>query len=161
MRSIGVTKYRSLDDYNYLESQWTSYSDIGKFYDNHIVTLEEYLEVENKYIQVAKFFFEQFNESNFRLLDVGKVDFDDYNFIEKDLLKEWHSNISEGILISVKYLDFVVKLIVRGYMWAIIEAEINRECKIKFSYDLYMSLISPFDLSKVSKKAIGIGLYIH
>ncbi len=49
-----ITKYPPWNYVNgcYTKDEWTDYSDIGKIFDDKLFTLEEYLLVEQKYVNV-------------------------------------------------------------------------------------------------------------
>lgn len=40
----------------YLEDEWTSFSDVGKVFSGVVLTLDEYQEMESKYVEAAYFF---------------------------------------------------------------------------------------------------------
>ena len=58
----------------YLEEEWTSYSDISKCFSDQLLTFEEYISVENKYIQAVLELATSKNISKFKLVELEKYD---------------------------------------------------------------------------------------
>lgn len=59
--SYRITKYNPAnrnDSGNYCGDDWTSISDVGKFYNGELFTIEEYLRVENLYVCAVKKYME-------------------------------------------------------------------------------------------------------
>jgi len=38
----------------YQKDEWTSFDDVGKVYEGKIVTMEEYLDIENRFISITR-----------------------------------------------------------------------------------------------------------
>ena len=52
--------------------EWTSFSDIGKIFNNKVLTMDEYLLIENKYL---KFIEDLLNECNVKQLTIKSIEF--------------------------------------------------------------------------------------
>src|SRR5476651_1262643 len=65
-----ITKYNPQyrdDSGAYLKNEWTCYSEIGKTFEGKIFTFEEYLKIENAYIQAVLLFMECLNLDSLRI----------------------------------------------------------------------------------------------
>lgn len=70
MNRFRVTKYNPIyrNEPLYLNDEWTSISDVGKEFNNHIVTMDEYIQVETSYLSVIKDFCMKENIEKLRIL---------------------------------------------------------------------------------------------
>lgn len=69
MLKVRITKYNPIyrdDNGYYTLNDWTSFSDIGKEYNNSIFTLEEYIKVENSYLSAIDILFNKAMISDLR-----------------------------------------------------------------------------------------------
>ena len=55
----------------YQKDEWTSFSDVGKEYEGRIVTMEEYLEIENRFISITHAILE---EAGCKYITLGYVE---------------------------------------------------------------------------------------
>ena len=136
-----ITKYNPdfRDEDGVFEGEdWTSISDVGKNFSGRILTFEEYLSVENKYISSALHFF---NETDLKKLSVvgleqkqdQKRNIEDARFsginYEKNIFRE-------GMEIDGSNLPQLCRLILREIIWCRLES--NQNFYIHFGWDFYM-----------------------
>lgn len=134
-----VSKYNEkVDNHN----EWTDYSDIGKVFDGKELTMEDYLSVEQKYIDFIR-----------DVLDVGNIsvlvltEFE----IHEDI--KWKENQT----IKASEAPEVIKDILRNRFW----------CKFKstdlclcFGFDFYMHVKTNVNYGSLLELCNKYGLYI-
>ena len=84
-----ITKYNPLlrDELgNYTKNEWTSFSDIGKSYEDRTFISDDYLRIENKYINAILWFMDCMQISRMKIT----------------CLEKW--DISESCALSSKYM---------------------------------------------------------
>ncbi len=137
-------KYRNKKG-EFLLDTWTSYSDIGKKYNGNILTLNEYLSVENKYINIILFILKQKKinkvkieelEINFSISELERLLKDEgLSLIKKEKLI--FNSISNGNVYNMEVLPYIIRLILRDCLWCKL-IDLNLKCYIEFGYDLYV-----------------------
>ena len=137
-----ITKYNPENrDSNgvYQIDEWTAYSDIGKVFNEKELILKDYLMVETKYVKAVLSLFNSFNIENFRVSKLekhnSKADF--LNGEDMDILFPVYQKTDKNELIAIDQLDFIVKLILREYMWGILISE-DMKTSVSFGYDYYV-----------------------
>ena len=156
---LRVTKYNpQLRDSSgkHLKDEWTSYSDVGKYFDGVLFEIEQYYEVENKYINAIIAFFEANDIDNVKVENLEKFDLDDKI---DDSMKEIFSKIENSSVIQLKSLQGLLKLILREYLWCELKS-LDDGVKIKFGYDYYMYFYSKKGIESIMNKVCDIGLYV-
>jgi hypothetical protein len=136
-----ITKYNpDFRDKNgaFQGEDWTSISDVGKNFSGRILTFEEYLSVENKYISSALHFFNETDLKNLSVVGLEqkqdqKRDFEDARFSGLDYEKK---NFREGMKIDGSNLPQLCRLILREIIWCRLESDQN--FYIHFGWDFYM-----------------------
>jgi hypothetical protein len=166
---ISITKYNPIfrnDLGHFTRDEWISYSDIGREYDGIILSKEEYLRVENLYINAVFVILEHFNADSILVSHIFKGsetkpeperfhrynDFDLYDSFIK-LEKGNHLNIKEDI-------SDILKLRLREY---ILELELIIDgipgTEIHFGFDYYMYLKTNKGVKRLTKKIDNLGLF--
>ena len=117
---------------------WISVSDIGKKFSGHILTFEEYLSVENKYISSALHFFNEADLKGLSLVDLElkqdrRHNVEDIRFSGIDYKR---NNFYEGMEVPGSNLPQLCRLILREIIWCRLES--NRKFYIHFGWDFYM-----------------------
>ncbi|MBQ4521452.1 MAG: hypothetical protein IJA10_00660 [Lachnospiraceae bacterium] len=147
MYKYRITKYNPQyrDDKDiFMKNEWTSYTDIGKIYNEHIFLKEEYLSIEEKYCAV----YLDILKSN-GVSEVAIKDLECYFSISEinQLFKQRGLELSmedEKIMcslandkkIKVNDLQEYIKLILRECFWCRFEDEVS-SIQIEFGYDYY------------------------
>lgn len=145
----------------YQKNEWTSYSDIGNVYDNIILIPEDYLKIENAYIEaislVMKFL-------NIKLLNIKNLEKSnnppqktDY-FYDLKILNTYNM-IKNNMHIDNETVLTIARLCLRENLWCKIESD---EMCIHFGWDYYMYIGTKNKItSALLKKFKSLELYIE
>lgn len=128
----------------YTKNEWTSFFDIGNTFDNFVLTLDEYLIVENRYIACAK---QLAAESGCSYLSVaymegnGRFRVKTANGKRRDLIP--------GSKLAVKDIDDALRNVLReNYVWMVF-LNVEHSFMIDFGYDYYMHIRCPLQKARV------------
>lgn len=127
LHSYRVTKYIHKTPSGYLfsaDDEWTSFSDVGT-----LVTMKEYLKVENSYLEIFSSACSHFNINNLIITDLTSPR------LSKNLVEEQSLDVKESVNL--------VRNILREELWCKLS---SAEIKFHFGYDYYMYLISKTDI---------------
>lgn len=109
-----ITKYNPKNrtvDWIYCWNEWTNYSDINKK-----VSLEEYLKIENKYLNFIIKLMNILEINNLKL--VWYENWLDYEEIDNSIVsREFYNKITNNINLKNEDTDSVVRCILREYFW--------------------------------------------
>ncbi|MDO6761846.1 hypothetical protein Q4566_16690 [Tamlana sp. 2_MG-2023] len=165
---LSITKYNPTDRSSegiYLKEEWTSISDIGKFFNDNLFTEEEYLRIEKKYIQSIFLIIDYFEVEEIRIQNVYKYTNKKWLKNNKQVdLSKFHNILHSGMIIGINRIfeiEKAIKIALREI--ASLEIEINPLTKITFGYDYYMYLEfskSNQELSSLEEKIKDLGLFI-
>lgn len=152
MKSVRVTKYdprnRDENDYYTLGDEWTSIADVGKLYEGHIFTTEQYLAAEEKYIKAVKVLMQQTGINELKIVDLENHS----QVTEMDL--------SEGKIIPRYLVKELVKMILREKVWGKLVA--NNQFEIHFGHDYYMYFVGVGLTDEINRELKKIeGLYVE
>ena len=125
----------------YLLDDWTDYSDVGKIFNNQLLTLDIYCSVELNYINFIK--------------DI--VEFADVNAFFIGSL-ELYENVKwkNGQIIDVSQLEQLIKDCLRNKCWCKIYNDVLCFC---FGYDFYLRLCIDTEKDNIEKIASKHLLY--
>jgi len=125
----------------YIHNEWTSISDIGKSFADGILTSEEYIEIENRYINTA---IELAKRAGCSYLTVSYIEGDSTDIVNSvNSLKLNHGlierakTIRQGIRIPLNDCPDYLLLCLRECCWAIF-SNMAHNFLVKFGYDYYM-----------------------
>ncbi len=159
-----ITKYNpSLRDPqgNFLDNEWISYSDIGKFYDDKQFTRKDYLVIEDAYVNAVIEFMNYLKISSLRVVALEKFD-------EETIYKDNYSqemtvlinNIQIGrSLINQQQVTDICRLILREYVWA--KLSYGSKMYVHFGYDYYMYIGSSLPCKETIRSATNQGLFVE
>lgn len=164
-----ITKYdpklRNKKGY-YLIDDWTSMSDIGSKFNSRIFTIDEYMLIEDKYIEFIKKFI---SINKLRLLSTHILEshnsweqIEEYELkftgrCDKRFLGVFNS-ISDNVEMSLEKTLVLARMILREYLWTSIKCGKNM---IRFGYDYYMYFISEYDCFDELSVCIPNSIYIE
>ena len=163
MFSYQITKYNP--QYRnplgtYLKDEWTSISDVGKIYENREFTLDEYLKVEDGYIQAILLFMIFLNLESLTVTYLEKRT--TWNVSSTPYSKSMfglYKKIMEGKQINTKEMGDAARLLLREFLWCKIE---NENMFVHFGDDYYMFIGSSKKISKSLREKIeGFGLFVE
>ena len=123
--------------------EWTSFSDIGKIFNNKVLTMDEYLLIENKYL---KFIEDLLNECNVKQLTIKSIE-----FIEK-------TNWKKGQKLNNKEIIKICKDSLREKCWVYLK---SKNLNISFGYDYYLFIETSYDYDDIKSIISFNGLYIN
>ncbi len=161
MKKYRITKYNPLlrdSDGIYTLNEWTSFSDVGKNISGNIFTYDDYLNVENSYLQVIEYIINIVGNPSFTVTDLeihtdDKCEIDDDNKHSSKLL------VTEGLQLKVHAALNLCRLVLREEVWC--KLEFNCDCYFHFGYDYYMYVGVP-DNALIDQEFIKMtGLFIE
>ena len=129
----------------YQKDEWTSFSDVGKEYEGRIVTMEEYTEIENRFISITHAILE---EAGCKYITLGYV------------YKSHHKRVKEGMRVSASEIDYYLRLALRGKVFIVF---INSSRGIQFDWSedyLYMHLFCRIPDDRLREIVESRGLYL-
>lgn len=162
MFSYRITKYNPAyrnEQGWYLKDNWTCYSEIGRRRNGEILTLDEYLEVENKYIQAIIQFMECNKITFFQVNDIEKSfnPANDLNSTQEMIATR--KKIKNRSFVAEKDFESVCKLILRNYLWCRLKN--NKNMEVHFGGDYYMYILSKSTCKKAIETIEKLGLFVE
>lgn len=153
--------------WSYQKEEWTAISDIGKSFDNKVLSVEDYIETEDKYIKAIKL-----------IMDYNKLGYIYVHNAQKSFSQEMFSEIinkrkviytTEIINIynnaecieklDSKDIDMFFKLLLREDIGA--KILYPRRLKIFVSYDFLMGVNCSRSLEIIIPDIEALGLYVE
>lgn len=147
---------------------WTSVSDIGKVINGKVLTVNEYLTVEDMYIQAIKIFMMYSNVSALIIEQLEKP-FNLEVIKEKntqkglsgsnsDPLYNFYQSVAEGMVVGIHEIEYISRLALRENLWAQLQSE---SMFLRFDYDYYMDIGSIGMCEEAITKIRELGLTIN
>lgn len=142
-----IVKYnpRYYDEEKYLRNEWTSIADVGLTFDDGILTMEDYIRVENNYISCIK---EIVEATGCKKLMVGFIE-GHYRLKIKKANNEIRYVYPRSLL-NLKDIDDVLKKVIREEEWVVLINK-SKGVMIDFGYDLYLHIRCNLEIDKVRK----------
>lgn len=140
----------------FLLEDWTSASDIGRSIGGKTMTKQQYLAVEDKYVEAATQLLETAGIGALRISDLEvKTEGSDKRFEDDGLAKQC-LQLRDDLLVAGRDLETVVRGCLREYIWCRLAGP--KESYLHFGYDYYMYI----GLPKVpSAAAVPQGLFLE
>ena len=129
----------------YQKDEWTSYYDVGKEYDGKVVSLEEYLDIENRFISITR-----------AVLESAGCTFVTLGYIESRRKK----GLKEGMRVRVDKIAPYLRMALQGKAFIVF---INRDKGIQFDFSedvLYMHLNCRIPEEELRNIVESRGLYL-
>ena len=173
MCSWRITKYNPKDrnkDGSFLQESWTSFSDIGRDINGSKLTLNEYMQVEDAYVQAVKYFFKSVKSLPLKFCDFepndSVEDLEDaqttYPALYPRELLSLFTKLKDGYLFNYDEITHLCRLILREHIWGkIIYEDDSHKMFAHFGYDYYMYLGGNINDDQVMKNIKKTGLYIE
>lgn len=143
-----IVKY-SPDGYNeqgvYCRDEWSSIYDIGRSFSGVILTKDDYLEVENNYINCAV---DIITQSGCKYLTIGYVE--DYNHIGY----QYKSRISKNQITTI------LRDMIREEVYCVL-VNLKHNVMIDVGYDYYMYIVCPIDSATLKTIVETHNLYLN
>lgn len=109
----------------YQKDEWTCFSDVGKEYEGKVVTMEDYLDVENRFINITR-----------AILEASGCKYITLGYMEARRRK----GLKEGMRVRVQDIDPFLRFALRGKAYIVF---INKSKGVQFDFSedfLYMHL---------------------
>lgn len=164
-----IVKYRpSLydDDGIYTSDEWISISDIGNSFDGKELTLEEYINVENRYVNTI---LDILSRIGAKYLTIGYLELNDES-LEKSLasdltsanaeLRIFAKGLKSGQRIGVDKVPLIIRLCLREYIYAVL-VNLKLNLQIEFGYDYYMYVHTLLNMNELHEIASSHCLYLN
>ncbi|WNS43282.1 hypothetical protein [Paenibacillus sp. MMS20-IR301] len=166
-----ISKYKEIELPLYGQGaipSWTSVSDIGKEINGKVLTVNEYLTVEDLYIQAIKIFMMYSNISTLIIEQLEKPF--DINVIKEknsrkgindsnsNVLYDFYQLVTEGMVVGIHEIEYISRLALRENLWAQLQSE---SMFLRFDYDYYMDIGSTEVCEEVITKIRELGLTIN
>lgn len=166
-----ITKYNPINrDENgkYLKDEWTSISDIGRKYNGVEFTLDDYLSVEQLYVDAVIGFMKGLNiqflkvcklEKRFSLEKISGFHQNFEDFHPKSMLDLFNSIKNDDIL-NTQQVEDVCKLILREHLWCELRDD-ESLLTIRFGYDYYMYINSLSECKNIIEQIAVSKLFVE
>lgn len=147
-RSNEIVKYPP-EGYNeqgvYTRDEWMSFSDIGKTFNGNMLTAEEYLEVENRYIACVE---DIVTSSQCKYLTIGYlVDYNNSGYCYKERIAKEH-------------IHKVLRDMLRENVFCVL-VNLKRNVMIDMGYDYYMHVLCPLEYDVLNGIVESHKLYLN
>lgn len=158
--AVSVTKYdpRFRNSRGQFQKEdWTAISDVGKSFDNQILTLENYLRVESQYVRAAKLFLAHYGCRAVVVRDLEEgIDPSD---MVHELLGLKLPQINEGDRCAADQSELLIKACLRGLLWCNLVGE-DGAVSIHFGHDYYMYFCPAAMSPELSAQIEESGLFL-
>ncbi|MDJ1484427.1 hypothetical protein QNI16_28270 [Cytophagaceae bacterium YF14B1] len=167
-----ISKYNPIyrnENGAYTKDEWTSYSDIGRIYEESVFTKEEYLETEGRYIKVITEILRLCNTQQVVVIACEKfTTVQTKALIYKKMLENdpalitIFENFELDKVYSMDEMKNILILNLRECVWSRLLSD-NGICEIGFGYDYYAYVgFSTFDLplKQINESIFKNGLFI-
>ena len=169
-----VVKYRP-ELYNekghYTTNEWIGMDDVGHICDGHLVTIEEYLETEQKYVDAVikvmeltdcKYLTVSLLGDTIRTTRYSTQKILDQNsrfYCYDKMLYDSYMDLVEGKRIYIKDIGQVVRLNLREYSYTAL-TNFKKGLEVHFGYDYYMYFNTKMSIDILREEIRKIGLYL-
>lgn len=163
MQIRSITKYDPQfrdKDGNYKNKEWISFYEVGSPIEGEVLTLDNYLKIENKYIDAAISFFEFHNCKEITIKNIEKYNFDGYFLEDMKELVTFFDAATEGIVVSIQGLRTYIILVLREIFWGQFFCIESEDVELKFGYDYYMYFKSNRNMDTLFEQIKKSGLFV-
>ncbi len=161
MKEYRITKYNPKyrnELGHFIRGDWTSYNDIGKICNDVLITYEDYLKVENQYINTIVEIMSSLKMNEISLVEREKNHTKLYDKKTTKEMKRLNRKLKRRNAVFISEIPDLCRLILREYAWAKIE---SKKMFVHFCYDYYMYIGLEEQYEYVIDKVKYIGLFIE
>ncbi|WP_434420112.1 hypothetical protein [Nannocystis pusilla] len=115
----------------YTRKEWTSHGDVGKVFDGAVLTLDEYLAVEERYLELLDKFLGWGRVEKLKVCGLEVYDSDSLQRCRGDA----RPGLSEDVWLDGAAIREVARLVLREVLWCRLEGQ---NFYLHFGYDFYM-----------------------
>ena len=144
----------------YKKEEWIGFFQLGQNIGGELLTFDNYIEIESKYITAAKWFFQFHNCDYIVIKSIEKKSFSDYEQADKEKLLNTFNLIEEDHVLPVNDIDTVIKLILRELIWAELFCSQDESIAVRFGYDFYMYFNSAKQMDTLIERVAKLGLFV-
>ena len=154
----------------YTKKEWISRYDVGLEFDNHVFTIEEYMLVEQKYVNAVLKVMELEKCKYLTIAHIGDTLLSSKNSLKEMLigqfseydkdLCDFYININEGQRLGVQQVAKLIRLNLRELTNTDIVNE-NHHLEFHFGYDYYMYCNTRLPKEILKLEIEKIGLYLN
>ena len=154
----------------YTKKEWISRYDIGLKFDNQIFTIQEYMIMEQKYVDAVLNIMELENCKYMTIAHIGDSLSSSKNSLKEMLVgqfSEYDKNlcdffisIHEGQRLGVEQVDKLVRLNLRELTYTDLSNE-SRHLEFHFGYDYYMYCNTRLSKDALKLEVEQLGLYLN
>lgn len=143
---------------SYQKNEWTSFSDIGKIFDDEKLTFDDYLPLEDAYIQAIIGFMECNQTDTMRIASLEKHALPQDVSLYSKLMLDIFENIANKMIVDKETIKSVGRLALREDLWCKLEA---KNMRIHFGYDYYLYIGSKSACSGTIAQIESTGLFVE
>ena len=126
------------EDGKYIKDDWNSVSDIDKIFDGQILTIDDYMAMESRYIKIIKRVLGETESSYLKV--VGLEKFDDYldkldRIPYNKRSDEIYESLEEGKVLPINDTLVLLELMLRENVWCYLT---NKYVTIQTGHDYYL-----------------------
>lgn len=166
MYKYRISKYNPIfrdEEGRYKKNEWTSFTDIGTTYNNCEFLIDEYINVENAYVQAINSFISCLKipsivvinlENKQGILEPGKYS-DNYS----KRMVSLYSSVKEDDIIEISDVEYLSRLILREHLWC--KLEYSSILYVHFGYDYYLYIGSLKKCDDPIERITKSGLFIE
>lgn len=163
-----IVKYNPINYLNgaYIAEEWSSKSDIGKIFNGHKFTINEYMQTEREYIDAVKIIMHTVH-SKYLTISYAEIDSDHTLMsIKNSPHYEFDKHLTSiipyiyvGNEIPITQIDTVIQLCLREYAYIELQ-DLSHNLRISFGYDYYMKINTMLSKQKIENLLKGLKLYV-
>ncbi len=162
MNYYRITKYNPAfrDEQGfYTKNDWTSISDVGQTFDDGILTVEEYKQIEDSYTKAVNIILQEKGILQLTVHSLEKNDcIEEHILSSKD--KEFYIRIAELLQLDLDNIEMAVRLALRELIWCTLSCS-TKNVEIEFGYDYYMYIRCDVISELAQKKISEYGLFVE
>ncbi len=140
-------------------SDWTSVSDIGKVFNEKLLTVSEYLCIEDSYIESILMFMKLERVKEFKIVDLEKHKVISHeNITISKELRDVFDQIKNNDKASIGSVPHIIRLVLREFIWCKL---ISPFMEVYFGYDYYMYVALIHLDREIIEKIEDLGLFVE
>ncbi len=145
---------------HYKKDDWLGFFQVGSMLNGSVLSFEEYVAAEEKYIKAAAAFLQFHSCTKFCIKHLELYSFGDYNHPDLPVLTAANDTIGEGFVADQDMLPVLVQLILREIIWCELFCDEPGNTAIRFGYDMYMYFNAERGMTDLFAEVRRIGLYV-
>lgn len=161
MFSYRIIKYNPIyrnEQGAYSKDDWISISDIGKCFENKILSSEEYIKIETAYVNAILAFMKCLEIKSLVLTNLEKkFDPEKASLYPQEIIDQFYS-IKNNQTLDVERVAIIAKLILRENIWGRFA---NEKMFVHFGYDYYMYIGSKKACPRTIFQIEQAGLFVE